>query len=220
MRRDKGEKYVHLRSAPSARGWVGLPLEESVDPLEWARTRLSAAAEGLELLEDSLGEEGAAQMLAHFIRLARADLVPNLSAHLALVLLPDPLGPVLAAATVTVFPFEGRKLTVKYLMRNLGTDDSTVGERQVDDIWLPVGRGVRLRRMFGVERGETGEPTGPAGAFIDAGDVMEGITYVFLPEGLPGYVLLNATWGDLVRGDAIAGMVDLLAAGLSIDFRQ
>lgn len=117
-----------------------------------------------------------------------------------------------------MFPFEGEKLTRRGLLRDLGSSPATVGDRDLSKVTLPMGKSVRLRRMFDTLAADL-LPDGsraPAEPAPREADVMEGITYVVLPRGLGGYVYVNAVWTDLVWGDQLASMVDVLATGLSV----
>lgn len=199
-------------------GWVRLPVEDGVDPDAWAADSVAGRTDLAEPSELTVGPDAAAAMLAGFVRRARVTHLPGMSAHLALAYQPDPHGRVVVFATATVFPFEGERLTRRGLLRDLGASPATVGDRVVSTVTLPLGKGVRLRRMFDTTAADLlpdGSPA-PADPVPGEADVMEGITYVALPRGLGGFVYVNAVWTDLVWGDQLAAMVDVLAEGLTI----
>lgn len=213
--------YVAL-AARLPEGWVQLPVEPDVNADAWAGDRVRSRTDTVEPSELTIGPEAAAAMLAGFVRRAQQTYEPGMSAHLALAYQPDPHGRVVVFATATVFPFEGEKLTRRGLLRTLGSSAATVGDREVAKVTLPMGKAVRLRRMYDVSAGDLlpdGRPA-PLPERGEQADVMEGITVVALPRGLPGFVWINAVWSDLVWGDQLAAMVDVLTTGLSLDFRQ
>jgi hypothetical protein len=211
------QPVVELR-ARLPEGWVRLPVESEVDADAWAVDAVAGRTDLEEPSEITVGPEAAAAMLAAFVRRAQATSVPGMSAHLALAYQPDPHGRVLVFATATVFPFEGQRLTRRGLLRDLGASPATVGDRDVSKVTLPLGKAVRLRRMFDTSAADLLPDGSPAPADPTPGeaDVMEGITHVALPRGLEGFVHVNAVWNDLVWGDQLAAMVDVLATGLTI----
>lgn len=213
--------YVDLRLR-LPEGWVVLPVEPDVDPDAWATDTVAGRTDLEEPSELTVGPEAAAAMLAAFVRRAQATYVPGMSSHLALAYQPDPHGRVVVFATATVFPFEGDRLTRRGLLRDLGSSPATVGDREVAKLTLPLGKAVRLRRLFDTGAADLLPDGTPAPTLAEEGraDVMEGITIVALPRGLDGFVYVNAVWADLVWGDQLAAMVDVLATGFTLDFRQ
>lgn len=210
------EKYVRLQ-ARGGPGWVDLPVDRDVDADAWAAEQVRTAGAGLEPLEWSIGPDAAAAMLAATVRRAQEQHVEGISAHASLAFQPDPIGAVLVVLDAAVHPFEGEPLTLDGLMASLGSGGATVGNLERDRVKLAAGPGVRVRRMFGETA--AGEPVDPD-TFVEAADVVEGITYVVLPKRLPGFLHVNATWTQVAIGDQLAEQVDALAASIDLEFHQ
>lgn len=210
------EKFVRL-GATGGPGWVVLPVDGDVDAASWAAEHVATSGAGLEPLEWSIGAEAASAMLAAAVERAQAYHVEGISAHASLAFQPDPIGAVLAVLDAAVFPFEGEPLTLDGLMTTLGEGGATVGRMERDRVDLPCGPAVRVRRMYGeTEDGAAVDPD----TFVEAADVVEGVTYVVLPKGLPGFLHVNATWTQVVLGDELAAQVDAVAASIELEFRQ
>lgn len=187
-------------SGPVPRGWVVLPLDPTVEPDAWARQGIEQAAAGLEPLETSIGVEAAAAQLAHAVREARGRAELGLAGYVGLVFMPDPIGPILAAAQVAVSAFETDPLRLEQLQAQSVHGEDVVGqEPEVGRLEGAAGTLARTRRIR-----------------RDGDDLVEGVRYVGLLDDERGYLQVDVDWTDLRLGDAMPGVADELAVGVEV----
>lgn len=185
-------------------GWVQLPLDPAVDAEAWARAYVAEAAAGLAPEPGEAGADVAAAMLAHFTGVSRAAVAPGVAAPLALAFLPNVMDRVLAVVTAAAYPDSDEPAP-----EPTADDGPDLDVSRVD---LALGPTLRIRRV------QPEEEVGDRG-WLEA-TLLERLTYVSTPPGLPGFTVVEAVWADLVLGDAIAEHVDALLSGLRIEFQQ